>query len=77
MPRFPAIPAETDMGLSTRADPKWTAREIDLAADHGIDVFLRLVLVQRREDHMQEAWSRGFFAGESDRMKFALDVGQP
>ena len=41
-PRFkghlqPKIPA---WGYFNEADPKWTAKEIDLAADHGIDVFI-------------------------------------
>lgn len=41
--RFPGhhrIQPASDWGYFDEADPRWMARQIDLAADHGIDVFI-------------------------------------
>jgi len=75
VPRFPghAQPLKPTWGYFDESDPKWTAREIDLAADHGIDVFLYDWYWYSGVKTMQEALEQGFLRAENrDRMKFAL-----
>ena len=75
VPRFPGHhqPLIPSWGYFDESDPKWTAREIDLAADHGIDVFLYDWYWYSGVKNMQEALEQGFLRAENrDRMKFAL-----
>ena len=53
VPRFPGHeqPLRPTWGYFDESDPQWSAREIDLAADHGIDVFF---LMQAHRDHWQQ-----------------------
>ena len=54
-------------------DPKWSAREIDLAVDHGIGVFLFDWYWYSGVKNMEEALEQGFLkAANRDRMKSAL-----
>jgi len=75
VPRFPGHhqPLKPTWGYFDESDPKWSAREIDLAADHGIDVFLFDWYWYSGVQNMQEALEQGFLRAENrDRMKFAL-----
>ena len=75
IPRFPGHhqPLQPTWGYFDESDPKRTAREIDLAADHGIDVFLFDWYWYSGVKNMQEALEQGFLRAENrDRMKFAL-----
>ncbi len=75
VPRFPGHhqPLKCTWGCFDESDPKWTAREIDLAADHGIDVFLYDWYWYSGVKTMQEALEQGFLHAENrQRMKFAL-----
>jgi hypothetical protein len=75
VPRFPGHhqPLKPTWGYFDESDPKWSAREIDLAADHGIDVFLFDWYWYSGVKNMQEALEQGFLRAENrDRMKFAL-----
>ena len=75
VPRFPGHqqPLRPTWGYFDESDPKWSAREIDLAADHGIDVFLFDWYWYSGVKNMEEALERGFLkAANRDRMKFAL-----
>jgi len=75
VPRFPGHhqPLKPTWGYFDESDPKWSAREIDLAADHGIDVFLFDWYWYSGVRNMQEALEQGFLRAENrDRMKFAL-----
>ncbi len=75
VPRFPGHhqPLKPTWGCFDESDPKWVAREIDLAADHGIDVFLYDWYWYSGVQNMQEALEQGFLkAANRDRMKFAL-----
>lgn len=75
VPRFPGHhqPLEPVWGCFDESDPEWTAREIDLAADHGIDVFLYDWYWYSGVKNMEEALEQGFLrAGNRERMKFAL-----
>lgn len=74
-PRFPghAQPLEPSWGLYDESDPAWQAREIDLAADHGIDVFLVDWYWYSGVRLMEETLERGFLrAPNRGRIKFAL-----
>jgi hypothetical protein len=74
-PRFPGHhqPLKPTWGYFDESDPKWSAREIDLAASHGIDVFLFDWYWYSGVRNMQEALEQGFLrAVNRDRMKFAL-----
>lgn len=75
-PRFkghlqPKIPT---WGYFDEADPKWTAKEIDLAADHNIDVFIYdWYWYENTGPYLQEGLEKGFLkAPNNSRMKFAL-----
>ena len=75
VPRFPGHhqPLKPLWGYFDESDPKWTAREIDLAADHGIDVFLYDWYWYSGVKNMEEALEQGFLkAPNRGRMKFAL-----
>ena len=75
VPRFPGHqqPLKPTWGYFDESDPKWSAREIDLAADHGIDVFLFDWYWYSGVKNMEEALEQGFLkAANRDRMKFAL-----
>ena len=75
VPRFPGHhqPLKPTWGYFDESDPKWSAREIDLAADHGIDVFLFDWYWYSGVQNMQEALEQGFLRAKNrDRMKFAL-----
>lgn len=74
-PRFaghhqPLVP---EWGCFDESDPAWAEREIDLAADHGIDVFLFDWYWYSGVRIMEEALERGFLqAPNRERLKFAL-----
>lgn len=75
-PRFeghlqPKIPS---WGYFDEADPKWAAKEIDLAADHGIDVFIYdWYWYEPSGLYLQEGLEKGFLKAQNNqRLKFAL-----
>ena len=75
VPRFPGHhqPIKPTWGYFDESDPNWTAKEIDLAADHGIDVFLYDWYWYSGVQNMQEALEQGFLQAKNrSRMKFAL-----
>jgi hypothetical protein len=75
VPRFPGHhqPLKPTWGYFDESDPKWTAKEIDLAADNGIDVFLYDWYWYSGVKNMEEALEQGFLkAPNRTRMKFAL-----
>lgn len=75
VPRFPGHhqPLKPTWGCFDESDPKWTAREIDLAVNHGIDVFLYDWYWYSGVKNMEEALEQGFLkAANRSRMKFAL-----
>lgn len=74
-PRFPGHyqPLQPEWGCFDESDPAWAAREIDLAADHGIDVFLFDWYWYSGVRIMEEALERGFLqAANRRRLRFAL-----
>jgi len=74
-PRFAghAQPLRPTWGYFDESDPAWAAREIDLAADHGIDVFLYDWYWYSGLRNMQEALEQGFLqAPNRKRLAFAL-----
>jgi hypothetical protein len=74
-PRFPGHhqPLRPSWGFFDESDPKWSEREIDLAADHGIDVFLFDWYWYSGVRLMEEALENGFLkAPNRSRLKFAL-----
>lgn len=75
-PRFkgheqPKVPA---WGYFNEADPKWAAKEIDLAADNGIDCFIYdWYWYSNTGQYLQEGLEKGFLkAPNRNRLKFAL-----
>ena len=75
-PRFeghlqPKIPT---WGYFNEANPEWTAKEIDLAADNGIDVFIYdWYWYEATGQYLQEGLEKGFLkAPNNKRLKFAL-----
>jgi hypothetical protein len=75
VPRFPGHeqPKKSVWGCFDESDPKWVAREIDLAANHGITVFLYDWYWYSGVRTMEEALEKGFLrASNRNRMKFAL-----
>jgi hypothetical protein len=75
VPRFPGHqqPKIPSWGYFDESDPTWVAREIDLAADHGIDVFLYDWYWYSGVKNMEEALEQGFLhAPNRNRIKFAL-----
>lgn len=68
--RQPIVPA---WGYFDEADPVWAAREIDLAADHGITCFLYDWYWYEDTPFLQRALDEGFLAAfNNTRLKFAL-----
>jgi len=75
IPRFPGHyqPLQPEWGCFDESDPKWSAREISLAAAHGIDVLLFDWYWYSGVKIMEEALERGFLkAPNRRRLKFAL-----
>jgi hypothetical protein len=75
-PRFeghlqPKVPT---WGYFNEADPVWAAKEIDAAADNGIDVFIYdWYWYEPFGQYLQEGLEKGFLkAPNNQRMKFAL-----
>lgn len=75
-PRFkghlqPKIPA---WGYFDESDPKWAAKEIDLAADHGIDVFVYdWYWYESTGPFLKDGLEKGFLqAPNNRRLQFAL-----
>ncbi len=74
-PRFPGHyqPLRPAWGFFDDSDPRWSGREIDLAADHGVDVFLYDWYWYSGVRLMEESLEKGFLqAPNRDRLKFAL-----
>jgi len=74
-PKFPGHeqPKRSVLGDFDESDPKWVEKEIDLAADHGIDVFMYDWYWSMGVKCMEEALEQGFLkAANRNRMKFAL-----
>lgn len=74
-PRFAGHyqPLRPAWGYFDDSDPAWSQREIDLAADHGIDVFLFDWYWYSGVRIMEEALEQGFLkAPNRHRLKFAL-----
>ncbi len=74
-PRFPGhrLPLRPSWGFFDESNPRWASREIALAADHGIDVFIFDWYWYSGVKLMEEALERGFLqAPNRRRLKFAL-----
>ncbi len=74
-PRFPGHrqPLVPTVGYLDGADPEDVAKEIELAADAGIDVFLYDYYWYGGKVTQEEAIEKGFLGAQNrDRMKFAL-----
>lgn len=75
VPRFKGHyqPIKPTWGCFDETDPKWSVREIDLAADYGIDVFMVDWYWYNGVRIMEEALERGLLkAPNRRRVKFAL-----
>ena len=74
-PLFPGHhqPKEPVWGWFDESDPAWAAREIDLAADHGVTTFLFDWYWYSGVRVMEEALEKGFLqAPNRNRLKFAI-----
>jgi len=74
-PLFPGHhqPKVPSWGHFDESDPTWAAREIDLAADHGVTTFLFDWYWYSGVRLMEETLERGFLrAPNRDRMRFAI-----
>lgn len=74
-PRFDGHdqPKKPAWGHFDESDPKWTAREIDLAADHGVTAFLYDWYWYEDGPFLQHGLENGFLqAANNHRLKFAL-----
>jgi Glycosyltransferase WbsX len=75
-PRFPGHeqPKIPSWGYFNEADPTWAAKEIDLAADNGIDCFIYdWYWYAATGQYLQEGLEKGFLkAPNRNRLKFAL-----
>ena len=74
-PRFKGHyqPLKPTWGFFDETDPKWSVKEIDLAADNGIDVFMVDWYWYNGVRIMEEALERGLLkAPNRRRIKFAL-----
>jgi len=75
-PRFPGHeqPKVPSWGYFNEADPVWAAKEIDLAADNGIDIFIYdWYWYSNTGQYLQEGLEKGFLhAPNRNRLKFAL-----
>ncbi|MBN9391573.1 MAG: glycoside hydrolase family 99-like domain-containing protein [Chloroflexi bacterium] len=68
--RQPIIPA---WGYFNEADPAWAAKEIDLAADHGITSFIYDWYWYEGKPFLQDGLEKGFMAAPNNqRLKFGL-----
>jgi hypothetical protein len=66
-------PLTPEWGYFDESDPAWTAREIDLAADHGVTTFLYDWYWWEDGPFLQTALENGFLAASNrNRMKFAI-----
>ena len=67
MPHYPL------WGYYNEAEPEWAAREIDLAADHGVDAWLVDWYWHEGTQFYQEQLEQGFLkAANRTRLKFAI-----
>jgi Glycosyltransferase WbsX len=74
-PLFPghSMPHYPLWGYYDEADPSWAAKEIDLAADHGVDAWLVDWYWHNGLQFYQEQLERGFLqAPNRQRLKFAV-----
>jgi Glycosyltransferase WbsX len=75
-PRFPGHeqPKKPSWGYFDESDPAWAAKEIDLAADNGIDCFIYdWYWYSNTGQYLQEGLEKGFLkAPNRSRLKFAL-----
>lgn len=75
-PRFPGHeqPKMPSWGYFDESDPAWAAKEIDLAADNGIDCFIYdWYWYSNTGQYLQEGLEKGFLkAPNRNRLKFAL-----
>ncbi|HZO88627.1 MAG TPA: glycoside hydrolase family 99-like domain-containing protein [Chthonomonadaceae bacterium] len=74
-PRFPSHrqPIVPAWGYFDESDPEWAAREIDLAADHGVTCFLYDWYWYEDGPFLQDGLEKGFLhAPNNRRLKFAL-----
>jgi hypothetical protein len=74
-PRYPGHrqPIVPEWGCFDESDPAWAAREIDLAADHGVTCFLYDWYWYDDGPFLQDGLERGFLgAANNERLKFAL-----
>ena len=74
-PRFPSHqqPIVPAWGYFDESDPTWVAREIDLAANHGLTTFLYDWYWYEDGPFLHDALNRGFLnASNQSRLKFAL-----
>ena len=68
--RQPKVPA---WGYFDESDPEWAAREIDLAADSGLDAFIYDWYYYEDGPFLEGGLEKGFLnAPNRERMKFAL-----
>lgn len=68
--RQPIVPA---WGYFNEADPAWAAKEIDLAADHGVTTFLYDWYWYAGKPFLQDGLEKGFMgAPNNERLKFGL-----
>jgi Glycosyltransferase WbsX len=75
VPRFDGHyqPYRPTWGCFDESDPQWSAKEISLAADHGIDVFLVDWYWYSGVRIMEEALERGLLQAQNrERIQFAL-----
>ena len=74
-PRFPGHvqPKVSAWGEFDESDPTWAAREIDLAADHGITTFIYDWYWYDGRPYLEGGLEQGFLqAPNRDRLKFAI-----
>jgi len=74
-PRFPGHrqPIVPEWGYFDESNPSWAAKEIDLAADHGITCFIYDWYWYEDGPFLQDGLEKGFLkAANSQRLKFAL-----
>ncbi|HEU4751646.1 MAG TPA: glycoside hydrolase family 99-like domain-containing protein, partial [Armatimonadota bacterium] len=74
-PRYPGHqqPKVPQWGHFDESDPEWAAREIDLAADHGVTAFLYDWYWYEDGPYLQDGLEKGFLqAPNNRRMRFGL-----
>jgi hypothetical protein len=74
-PRYPGHrqPVVPEWGYFDESDPKWTAKEIDLAADHGITTFIYDWYWYEDGPYLEDGLEKGFLqAPNNPRLKFGL-----